>query len=199
MAQPIQNPGVGVALQRYFNLVGRVRPQLEEFVIPTVSVGDLAGGGPPAVSASAQSRLVVAAGGAGQLANIRFDVPGGIVAVVKKVNFRAGAASTILGRPGSTFAAPATAGTARLTDGRLLEQGVTSPACNIFGGTSAAGVAGHTWRLPFDPAVESSVIYEPDWVIGSGRAGQFGFFEWSLDVANTELQMVLEWIEYPVV
>lgn len=47
MSQPIQVPTVGTLLTEFFRLVGSVRPELEEVVIPTVLVGDLSGSAPP--------------------------------------------------------------------------------------------------------------------------------------------------------
>lgn len=47
MSQPIQVPTVGALLTEFFRLVGSVRPELEEIVIPTVLVGDLSGSAPP--------------------------------------------------------------------------------------------------------------------------------------------------------
>lgn len=41
MSQPIQRPDVSARLQDLFRLVGRVRPSLEEYIIPTVQVADL--------------------------------------------------------------------------------------------------------------------------------------------------------------
>lgn len=42
MSQPVQTPTIGSRLQRLLSLQGRVRPYLEESIIPTISVGDLA-------------------------------------------------------------------------------------------------------------------------------------------------------------
>lgn len=42
MAQQIQSPTIGSRLQRLLGLQGRVRPYLEESIIPTINVGDVA-------------------------------------------------------------------------------------------------------------------------------------------------------------
>lgn len=64
MSKQIQTPEVGSALQSLFKLVGRVRPQLEEYVMPVVLVGDVGAASPPAVRRIYRAGGLTAAAGA---------------------------------------------------------------------------------------------------------------------------------------
>lgn len=63
MALPIQTPDLGTKLQKLFNLVGRVRPVLEEYVYPVVVLDNLSQ--PGAADQLGGGSTNVAAGGAG--------------------------------------------------------------------------------------------------------------------------------------
>ena len=180
MSQPIQNPVVGSLLQKAFNLQGRVRPTLEEFVVPVVSLGDLSTGAEPPVVRRASCGIIQAAV-VGQSFTARFEVPGGVLAVIRSLRlycdgtarrlrvFHAGNAASI--------AAPATGADHGYCDGRLLAgSGITqTPAGQCFFGTQAASLV--TVNAQYPVSVDGLVYDDPGWVVGTGAGGVFGFLE----------------------
>lgn len=196
MAIPVQNPNVGDALRQAFDLKGSVRPFLEEFIVPTVQVGDLARGAPPAFVRHAVARFSQGAV-VGQRAVWRFEMPGGMIAVLRRFWFRpVGANGTVVTFFGSSIAPPAGTATKVFTDGRLAGQ---EPAGVLTFGTQVGNLATNQFVI--------NAVQDPDafdfrppggWVVGSGQAGQFGFLEQNFSVDNTGIDVVLEWDEYQI-
>lgn len=200
MGQAIQRPDIGAALQRYFALVGRVRPELEEFVLPVVSVGDLAAGGAPPVVRRVTASFSQAAVAA-QVFQARFEIPGSMLAVIRQVNINApgGAALNIrFHQAGNVATIGAQANTApkSFTDGRLLEENQLAGGVLTFG-TQAAALA--TTESLYRVYAAQSLVLTPDWVVGTGRADLFGFLEFESNTANAAVAGTLMWDEYQIV
>lgn len=195
MSTPIQRPDVGEALRQYFRLVGRVRPTLEEYVVPVVSVGDLAQGGAPAASAQASFSIVKTAGGAGNYSGFRLEVPGGMIARIDQIWLQTSTAGLGEFKFTGTGAGFGNSANKAFTDGRLTDQGL-EPATVVTFGNRASGLSGEhsIVRVTVD-----GVILEPGWVVGSGRPDQFGFLEFGLVTANTDLNATILVTEFPLV
>jgi len=203
MAQPIQDPTVGSALQRLFNLQGRVRPALEEFIIPTVQVAALEGHAPPPVTGLASCTAYVAAT-AGEYATLRFEVPGGILAELLEINVTAAADGSLsLANRGNAATVAGLAGTATkgYLDGRLLPgstfQG--NPAGVLTYGTQAALIIGTPWIVRLQNGVPRTFALPRGLVLGTGVSGAYGFLELQFNVANAALtRCSLIWREYAI-
>lgn len=201
MAYPIQSPAVGTALQDLFGLQGRVRPALEEFIIPTVQVADIGQGSAPYVRRHAIARWYQAAVAA-EYFTMRFEMIPGTIAVVRHMQVTAGGTGSLrvnFAGNAATIAALATTATKGFTDGRILAGsagGGQTPAGVLTYSTSAALVGTYQGQIrltttPYD-------LYPDGWVIGTGASGLFGFLEFAFDNANQVVQGYVEWDEYQV-
>ncbi len=207
MTYEIQNSRASAALTDAFDLKGRVRPELEEFIVPVVSVGDLAAGSPPAIQRTATayfSQIAVS----GQRACFQFIVPGGTVAVIKRVQFYGIVSATdawflLFSAASAALGKPANQATMSFTDGRLQQTGV-EPSCQLWSGTKVSTLNAD-WAIPqFAPidATYSSAecVYQPTsgWVVGSGKLGVSSYLEGAFDGTNMAQAGVLEWEEFQV-
>lgn len=197
MAKQIQNPTVGDVLRQAFDIKGRVSPLLEEFVVPTVLIGDLGRGAPPAFIRHAVARFSQGAV-VGQRAVWRFEMPGGMIAVMRRFWYRpVGSNGSIVTFFGSSIAPPAGTATKVFTDGRLAGQ--NNPAGVLTFGTQVGNLATNQFVINAvqDP---DAFAFEPPagWVVGSGIAGQFGFLEQNFSVDNIGIDVVMEWDEYQI-
>lgn len=206
MAEPIQNPRVAQALQSAFNIVGRLRPQLEEFVVPTVLLGDLGQNQPPYVSRHAVFNVSAAAGGVGNRFTARFEVPAGALARVDRIHLQSSVNPNNLRVhfPGNaaTIAAQATVSPKRYADGRLLPGSATpsAPASVFTHGAPAAalGTVDAAYRLPTENG--GMIDLRPNgWFVGTGVQGLVGFMELQLSVANTAVVGAIEVTEFILV
>lgn len=193
MAQPIQTPGVGAALQRLFRLQGRVRPSLEEFVIPTVQVADLSQGSVPPVRRHAVS-FFNQPGVAGQSATWRLEVPPSVLARIDRIYVTPAAAGPMFANFGSTIAVPAGNAANEFSDARVRANGEL-PAGLVTFGTQVAILAG-TWRVDV-AANEVTEIRPRAWLIG-GLFDAFDFLEMQFFQANTAVTVAMEWEEYQI-
>lgn len=203
MAQPIQDPTVGVVLQGLFKLQGRVRPALEEFIIPTVQVADISQGARPATRRRAVAGIAQAAV-AGQVFQARFEIPGGMIAVIRRINLSSttGAMNIRFNFPGNAASIAALAGVSAkaFTDGRLLPgapSGAQQPAGVLTFGTNAAALA--TTQAVFRLFATQELVIYPDWVVGTGHPQLVGFLEFESNTANAQVAGSVEWDEYPIV
>jgi len=198
MAQPIQTPLVGSALQRLFGLQGRVRPSLEEFIVPTVQVANLDDGSPPNVSRTASSFGSQAAV-AGEFGTFRLEVPPGTIAEVLAVYLPVPSATFNL-RIATTDAPAALAntGSKRFWDGRLNFENQL-PAGVLTFGTQVAALTTVIGLIPVT-TVENTIWTPPrGLIVGSGKQGQFGFFMIQNATANQALIATIVWREYALV
>lgn len=85
MPKQIQEPGVGQELTRLFGLLGRVRPALDEVIVPVVQVAELGQGSPPGRTNAFALWVSIAAGAAGEFSYLRMDVPAGTVVQLLRV------------------------------------------------------------------------------------------------------------------
>lgn len=200
MAIPIQTPSVGTALQAAFGLQGRVRPYLEESIIPVVTLGDLGQGSAPYIRRHAAASWQQAAVAA-EYPSIRIEAIPGTIAVITNVRAFAGAAGNFrFGFPGNAASLAAQANTAAkgFTDGRILTgapSGAQAPASVMTFGTAAALVAPYQSLMRVQANVPQAI--EPvGWVIGTGSNGLYGFLEIQFDQANNVCHGTVEWDEY---
>ena len=202
MALTINNPLVARILQRAFRLQGRVRPVLEESIVPTVSLGDLSAGMAPDVSRHVVTRIVIPPV-IGELATIRIEAIAGTVLVITNINFWTNVLGFVTAKfPGSSATLNPQASTASksFTDGRLLPGGPepSLPSGVLTFGTQAGFLAGTHWqaRIP-DPL---GLFYEPKgWVVGGvDSTDLLGFLEFQFDGANVLFVGSVEWDEYQI-
>jgi len=205
MAQPIQDPTVGTALQALFGLQGRVRPALEEFVIPVVNVANLARNAPPPVTGMATATCFVA-GVAGQYPTLRFEVPGSILAELVYMEVQSGSAGLMgLAFRGNAATIAALAGSASksFADGRLLSGspgGLRYPAGALTYGTQAGLLASVHDEYQYEANAARKIDFPPGIVCGTGRPDVYGFIEFQFSTAAAQLnRFTLGWREYAVV
>ena len=131
MPKQVQNPNVSRQLVEQFGIVGRMRPALDEVIVPVVTVANLGAGAPPPVTRRA-SAFVEAPAVVGEIAVIELRVPAGIGAYVDRLAFASGAATAIKAR----FRA----------DGTIAPFGNTATA--TFTDSRVPGVPAARWRSP---------------------------------------------------
>jgi len=200
MAQPIQDPTVGGALQALFSLQGRVRPALEEFIVPTVRIADLSQGATPAISRHASAAFNQAAV-AGEHAQLRFEMIPGALAVIRRLHLVADTDTMIrINFPGNaaTLGALGTVAAKGFTDGRVLAGspgGEQNPAAVLTYGTAVAPLG--AFQVFFQALATEEVNIEPrGWVVGTGRPDLYGFLELDTYSLNVQLRGSIEWDEY---
>lgn len=202
MAQPIQDPTVGTALQQLFGLQGRVRPALEEFIIPTVKVADLSLKTADPVIRHASCRTSVAAVAA-ERPVFRFESIGGTICVIRRIFLFS---ATAAGNPSfafhgnaATLGALATTATKSFTDGRLLPgapSGAQKPSGVLTIGTQPGSLGTVHWEGRMDASLGLEITPTRGWVVGTGRPGLVGFLEGQVAVNNIALAVSMEWDEY---
>ena len=207
MTLEIQNARASQVLTDAFDLKGRVRPELEEFIVPTAQIADLSAGLPPAVQRTA-TYYVAQAAVSGQRFVFQLAVPPGVITVVKRMMLYGITASP---RPllakfaGNTsgITTPATTAGSCFTDGRLAQTGA-QPSSKLYYNTQVSNIAGSDWALPLylNNATWNSAAreFEPKWgwVVGSGNNEQYGYFEGTFDLVNTAMAMTLETEEFQI-
>jgi hypothetical protein len=207
MTLEIQNPRAGAALTDAFDLKGRVRPELEEFIVPTVLVADVSASAPPAVQRTATCYFSEAAV-AGQRTCFQFICPPGTLAVIKRVSFFTNSLSAarswflIFSGNSPLLGKPTNQADMKFTDGRLERTGVV-PSCQLWFGRKVSTLTA-VWALPqnyVDASLGSAeCVYEPKagWIVGSGVAGESSYLEGAFDLVNTHQSGVVEWEEFQV-
>jgi len=192
MPVPIQTPKVTAAIHEFFNIVGRYRPQVDETVVPVVTVGDVSNDTAPIIRRAADGIFIASV--AGEFPTWRFEVPAGVFATVESIWLpdSPGAGDVII-RFGSSFAAPATVSTrVQFMDGRLRERGET-PAGRIAFGTQIAALASPPLTID---AVSSNPMWQAlagQWTVG--RQNAVDFIEFQLNAANRNLSFGMVWRE----
>lgn len=206
MAKDINNPLVGELLQRAFDLKGRVRPSLEEFIVPTISLGDLSLSLGPSIKRHAACRVAQAAV-SGQRFVFRFEAIPGTICVITRVFFHSAAGATefagaFVGNAATVSGLGSTA-LKGYTDGRLLPGtpfgAPVQPSGVVTFGTQVG--PGGILALFSIQVPAAGLVYEPPpgtWVVGTGGSSLFGFLEGFLALNNTLVTGGFEWDEYPV-
>lgn len=197
MPRNVQNPIVAELLTHAFQLTGHGHFDLDELVVPTIQVGALDCGFPPAKCRSAMVRGVSAAVLA-EFGYFRFLAPAGVLAQIISVAAVPASAGALEVDLEDQFSATVTTAvtTALFSDGRLRAGGPgpgATPACQFFTGTSS-GFAGE-FAIPM-PA--TGVLWEPkDLIVGRApfpgpQAIGFGF-----ETTANELNSIsVQWREW---
>lgn len=193
MTKTIQNPRVSGALQEAFDLQGRVKPALDEIIIPTVQVADLSTGQIPATRRACSCRFIQP-GVAGEKFTARFEIPAGIIAVVQRLFIYPSADLRIFAQfSGFSVGALPNVAQKAVTDQRLTVSGI-QPAGVLTYGTQAPFVTNAQW-MGFAP-LGQGLIYEPNgWVVFGGLQN-FGFLELQSGTDNVQVIGHMEWTEY---
>lgn len=197
MAIPIQDGGlIASRLQALLKIQGRLRPELEEFVIPTIQVADLAAGGAPPITRHAVARCFQAAVPAERFV-ARLDVPPSVLVEVRRFICNPTTGGNLLDiRFGSTFSAPGNFGISQFYDTRISN---TDPATVLAFGTQVAAISNPSWRAQIEAG--GQLIYEPprgSWLVG-GNLSAFGFLEFAWNALNEAMDsFVVEWDEYQI-
>ena len=194
MPKQIQNPVVGQLLSQVFNLQGRVEPALDEIVTPTVQVADLGRGSPSPIVRGVVHQCLQG-GVAGELFTARLEVPGNVIARVRRVHLYSASAAFFVAKFTNAGGPQANTAVKEVTDGRLSNRDV--PAASVLTyGTQVGGLPATTWRVRVPT---EGVTFEPaHWIVGSGCANQFGFMEFQLQSANVQVLLCLELEEYTI-
>jgi len=192
MPLPIQTPKVSSAIHDFFKIVGRYRPQVDEVVVPTVTVGDVSMDTAPLIRRAVDHIFIAAV--ALERPTWRFEVPAGTFAVVEQWFLpddpSAGDVEVFFG---SSFPAPATLSTnVAFVDGRLRER-QEAPAGRIAFGTQVAGLA------VSNTVYDRTTIFPPiaripgGWTVG--RTNAVDFIEFQLNAVNVNLSFAMQWRE----
>lgn len=193
----IQRPGTGTLLTDHFRLISRVNPELEEFVVPTAQVADLSLGATPPICRSATmqfSNSPVAA----QRSVWRIESPPGIILKIKHFwVLNVDVAGDLTVHFGNSLAVvPTVAATSRFTEGRLT--GAELPGGLVLHDTQVATLAAFEWRRFL--GVLGEIEYSPpNWVVGTGRPGEFGFIEFLATAIQNSVNVAIEWDEFSVI
>jgi len=204
MAQPIQDPTVGSALQALFSLQGRVRPALEEFIIPTVRVADLSRGASPPLSRICSAAIAGIAAVVGELATVRFEVPPTLLAEILSIRYAFNAVGGLkISFPGNAAAVSGLGSTVLptrqgLIDGRVANQ--AQPAAVITYGTQAGSLSPYQYFEQTWATNQTTHVDLPSGiVVGTGRSN-YGFMEMQWNPANTQVAgLSIVWREFAVV
>lgn len=202
MGLKIQIPGVGERLQRLFRLQGRVRPELEEFILPVVTVGDVSRAAEPPVRRRASVAFALSAV-AGERPTLRLRAPADAILVLTGMHLWPGAAAGI--DMGWQVGAEANNLLGHYMDTRLRAlpgQSAQLPVAGLFGGTSAVAVTPVSWRGYAQANIDT--FYEFDnVVVGPSAQGAAVGAQSTLTIQLTTnaqtLNGSLQWDEYPLV
>lgn len=195
MPLDIQTPVVGQLLAREFGLVGRVRPKLDEIIIPVVNVADLAKGSglPLRKVATAQWQQVAVVG---EYFVAQMVVRPGTLVQLHKLLIRTDQTTSLVIHHGNALAvAPASLATYRYMDGRLLAPEFISPQTQVLYDTQAAALA--TYEERYYQVQNQLVTYTWDGVVvGADGPDTFGYLEIGCTAANCLVQATLFFEEF---
>lgn len=205
MTWEIQNPRAGQTLTQAFDLKGRVRPELEEFIVPVVQVGALDMGSPPAIQRTCTYYAAHAAV-SGRRFVFQLFVPPGTICVIKRIMVYGivSAPRALLARfsgKTSSISTPLSTAGSCFTDGRLAQTGA-EPSSKLFYGDRVSNIADSDWALPlylnmvtWDSGARE---FSPNWgwIVGSGNTEDSGYLEGTFDDTDTAITMTLETEEF---
>lgn len=190
MSKPVQNPEAGSALQRLFNLVGRVRPSLEEYIIPTVQIADLSLRSEPPVSrlCSATSNTFSVAP---NFPSWRIDAQPGTVVRLNKLIIRGNAAKILY----VSFAAVGTVSNAvntHFTDSRAPG----TPNSEVYDDDTGS-IAGGAFETHY-VGVSEQVIDLSHIVLAPGENAARDWVTFQTSTAGGNDLWTLLWEEFPI-
>lgn len=196
MALDVQNPRASSALSAEFDLQGRVRPKLEEFIVPTAIVADLCQGGPPVPARRCTANISIAAV-AGQFSLFSLNAPPGVVALVTRFSVRSTVDVAMQATFDSTTTAPGAGAQRAFTDIRTLIGTGNTPFCGVTQGTAVAGIATVEWEEISFAAGPILQYKNPGWIVFNppGGAGQRSIV-WGAHAVNLALFGTVEWLEW---
>lgn len=193
MPHRVQNPRAGSALQREYDLRGRVNPMIDEMIVPVAIVSNLARqAGLPLTRRVAAFRFM-GAGGAGFYSDQRLETPPNVFLELRQLRATTDTSGVLRVHFGSTITAPTSSATQAFMDGRLRAQGAT-PAARLYAdNTYGAQLTGSQLRFTLTAGTDL-VLTGIDWPLG--RTDAYDFLEFGHDTANASLQLSLVWDEY---
>jgi len=188
----LQNPDPARKLARQYGIRGLFSPEIVPSLQPTVLIDDLTGGinNEPQRIAVSQGTVT---GVAAEFSVFRFETPPGIIARITDVASVLESGTLLHVHFGSSVAAPATLHNKAFTDGRLREAG-ESPAAFLGSDTYAVAPTPTHFELPGNTSNSTFIYQKVNWVVGQTDA--FDFLEFSGAVADKNIQMMVQWIEY---
>lgn len=196
----IQSPDVATRVRNFFGIKGKYRPEVEEFIVPTIQVGDLSVPGLPPITRHASVGFDVGAV-VGEYFTFRLLAPEGVLCVITDLNLvpaLAGAGSHIR----ASFVtlaglAPAAAGFTdhRLTSGQRFP--IEVPAAQAAVGTFVMPIAPIIWRTILTDN-EDNHIEPKGWVIGTGKPGVGASLMIQSAALNLRIHGSVQWDEYQV-
>lgn len=204
MTLDIGNPRIAEALQQAFQLQGRIRPVLEESVLPVVVLGDLGEGQAPATSRRATA-LINETATVGERFVMRFEMIPGTIGVVRQINLRASVDFTnfswVNRGNAAVLGALATTAAKGFMDGRILPGSgkPQQPAGVLTTGTQIGALLGGVGQIDLGTEGIRYTIPGGGWVVGTGAPGLFGFLEFQIATNNILVEGSIEWDEYPLV
>lgn len=200
MGLPINDPSVGAALQELFGLQGRVRPVLEESIIPTVQVADLSEGSRPARIRHASAHFDVGANAVEHFV-ARLEAPPSVLMELTSFRLAPLSAGEVQVFFGSSIPVPSTFASKAYTDQRVRDTksgGTQSPGGLLTIGTQVASLGTVQWGI-FLNADNLLYEYSPKgWFVGSLAPAGFGFIEFSFGSNNVRVRGSMEWTEYQI-
>ncbi|GMR14266.1 MAG: hypothetical protein BMS9Abin29_2511 [Gemmatimonadota bacterium] len=192
MAFQINTPRPGEALGREFGLRGRIRPQLEEFIVPTVQIADLSSLGLPSptrrCSAAFYQPAVVA-----EAATWSIEMQPGSMAVLKSFFFRPTAADQIRAEFLQSVGVPGSLAASGFSDARLTVAGEI-PWGQLLYGTAIPAIATE-WRGAAN--TDGFVYQDPGWIVYNPIGGVNPVSIWfQSETINQAVRGGIEWVEY---
>lgn len=194
MPARVNNPRAAEQLRREYDVQGdRLNMRVDDTVVPVAVVSDLTAGasGVPIVrrSYAAFDQAAVAA----QYTVWRLEVPPGVIGIVRNVFTAAGAASRARVHFGTSFAvAPANIAPEQYMDGRLRAMNNLFPSGTLAYDTQVAPLVAPYLYIPI--FLNPGDVFPVEWLLGRGD-GLYDFIEFSTDVVNFGVTIVVEWDE----
>lgn len=198
MPVKIQSPDVARRIAEFFGIRGKYLPEVEEFVIPTLQIGDLSVAGVPPVGRHASVAFDVAAH-ATQKWTFRLYAEGLLCVITdfRLIPVAGGGAHVRASFAGGPAPAPLTPGFIdhRITDGQLFPAQV--PGAIVGASTQASNINPIIWRSALADLVDNH--YQPKgWVIGSDKQGGNGALMLQIGSNNVRCHGSVEWDEYQI-
>jgi hypothetical protein len=197
MPVKIQSPDVARRVAEFFGIRGKYTPAVEEFIIPTIQVGDLSISGVPPVSRHASVAFTVA-GVAAEGFNFRLLAPGGVLCVITDIillpaNIASFSASFTLQAAAGALVPAFT--DSRLTLGQLFPENVPAAVCEA--NTVGAPLVNISWRSRTTPNV--AIHFQPKgWVIGTGKEDVDAALMLQCETDDLHVYGSVGWDEYPI-
>lgn len=190
MPKQVQNPNVSRQLVEQFGVVGRMRPSLDEIIVPVVTVADLGRGAPPPTSR--QATAFAAAGTlAGEYATFQLSVPAGIGARIDRLIYWPTTAGLLRVRfdADGTLAPWSNSSNGFWTDGRVE----SDRAAGVLSYDSTAGFAQQRFVAP--APTTGLFLEDVGWVI-AGVNGSEGVVQFMNETIDETARLSVSWTEF---